>query len=101
MATLVRDNPDASRYEILVDDEVAGFIDYHARKGLIALVHTEIGDRHGGQGLGTTLVTGALDDARARGLRVLPFCPFVNAFLVDHEKYRDLVPADHREHFGL
>jgi hypothetical protein len=100
-ATRVVDNAEANRYEILLGDEVAGFLQYRARPGLIALIHTEVDDRFEGQGLGSKLIAFALDDARARGLAVLPFCPFVNAYLQRHREYVDLVPEGQRKAFDL
>ena len=97
----VRDNPGLERYEISEAGELAGFAQYRFRPGLIAFIHTEIDPGHEGQGLGSKLVAFALDDARARGLDVLPFCPFVNAFLREHPEYGDLVPENRREAFGL
>jgi predicted GNAT family acetyltransferase len=46
------------------------------------------------RGLGSALVAGALDDARARGLRVVPICPFVDAYIRRHPDYADLVVTD-------
>lgn len=43
----------------------------------------------------------ALDDARERGLAVLPFCPFVRAHIQRHREYADLVPAARRGEFDL
>jgi predicted GNAT family acetyltransferase len=91
----------AQRYVIKVDGEPAGLTQYRDREGLLALVHTEIDDRFEGQGLGGRLVSFALDDARSRGLEVLPFCPFVNGYIQRHREYADLVPAGYREQFGL
>jgi predicted GNAT family acetyltransferase len=101
MAATVADNPSEHRYEVSVDGEVLGFTLYRSRPGLIAFVHTEVDERHEGEGLGSTLIAGALDDARARGLAVLPFCPFVNAYIERHRDYVELVPAQHREEFAL
>jgi predicted GNAT family acetyltransferase len=101
MDTTVRDNAAEERYEVAVDGEVGGFLQYHSRPGLIALVHTEIDERMEGKGLGGTLAAGVLDDARERGLAVLPFCPFVNRYIERHAEYRDLVPEGYREQFGL
>jgi len=87
----VRDNAARFRYEILVDGEVAGFVQYNMRGGRMILVHTEIQPAHEGQGLATQLVTEALDDIRGRGLRIVPVCPFVERFITRHPEYDDLV----------
>jgi predicted GNAT family acetyltransferase len=58
------------------------------------LVHTEVEPRAEGTGLGSQLVTEALDDIRARGLRVVPLCPFVAAYIRRHPDYADLVVKD-------
>jgi predicted GNAT family acetyltransferase len=97
----VRDNPEEQRYEAVAEGEVAGFVAYRARPGLIAFIHTEVDDAFEGQGVGSALVKGALEDARQRHLEVLPFCPFVNAYLQKHHEYLDLVPESRREAFGL
>jgi len=101
VATAVSDNPAHHRYDVAVDDAVAGFTVYERRPGLIAFMHTEIGDEWEGRGLGSTLVRGALDDVRAKGLAVLPYCPFVRSWLERHEDYVDLVPPERRAMFGL
>ena len=102
MTTDVRDNPEASRYEIRVDGARAGFAEYHLFGDLAAFLHTEIDRAYQGQGLASELIKVALDDARARGLRVQPFCPFVRGFIDKHrDAYRDLVPAEEWPRFGL
>jgi predicted GNAT family acetyltransferase len=97
----VADNAERQRYEVSAGEEPAGFLQYRAKPGLIALNHTEVDDRFEGRGLGSRLATFALDDARRRDLAVLPFCPFVNAYIQRHREYVDLVPADRRAAFGL
>jgi uncharacterized protein len=95
------DNPEQDRYELRVDGDVGGRLLYRRRPGLLALNHTEIDDRFEGQGLGSRLIAFALDDARDRGLAVLPFCPFVNAYIERHREYVDLVPEAFRKQFDL
>lgn len=97
----MRDNAEEQRYEIHVGDRLGGFAQYRSRPGLLAFVHTEIDPSFEGQGLGGKLVGFALDDARARELAVLPFCPFVNGYIQRHPEYLELVPAANREAFGL
>jgi predicted GNAT family acetyltransferase len=87
----VRDNPQAGRYEIRVDGELAGFVVYTVRGGRFLLVHTEIFDVFAGHGYGGALIRGALDDLRVRGECVVPICPFVDAFIRKHPEYDDLV----------
>jgi len=102
MTTAVTDNRERQRYEIAEDGEQVGFVTYRLGHGLIDFVHTEVDPDHGGRGLAGILVRAALDDARARGLAVLPHCPYVAAFIGGHrEEYLDLVPEERRNEFGL
>ena len=97
----VIDNPEQERYEIRADGEIAGFVQYHLRDGVIALVHTETDDRFRGQGLAGRLVQSTLDAVRERHLSVLPYCPYARRWIADHPVYADLVPEDRRPDFGL
>jgi predicted GNAT family acetyltransferase len=97
----VADAPERGRYELSIDGEVVGYSAYRARPGLIAFVHTEVDERLQGRGLADRLIRFALEDARARSLAVLPFCPFVKAFIERHREFEELVPAAYREQFGL
>jgi predicted GNAT family acetyltransferase len=101
MTTTVTDDRAQSRYEIRVDGELAGFAQYYLHRDVAAFVHTEIGAEFGGRGLATTLIRAALDAAREHGQLVEPFCPFVRGFIAKFPEYRDLVPADQWERFGL
>ena len=87
----VRDNRDRSRYELVVDGEVAGFVQYSMRGGRLILVHTEIDEARAGHGLASILVSGVLDDVRRRRLRIVPICPFVEGYIERHPQYDDLV----------
>jgi uncharacterized protein len=90
----VVDNPEELRYELWLGQTRAGLIAYQRKPGAIVLLHTEVDAAFGGQGLGGRLVAGALDDIRARGLRLVPVCPFVRAHLRRHPEYNDLVGRD-------
>jgi len=92
--TVVR-RPDERRYELIVEGKSAGELVYRDRGGgVLALLHTEVDPTLQRRGLGSALVAGALDDARVRGLRVVPICPFVEAFVRDRPEYADLVVDD-------
>ena len=98
---VIADAPERQRFEATIDGEVAGFLVYRSRQGLLALIHTEVEERFEGHGVGGRLARFALDQARAEGLAVLPFCPFVNDWLKRHREYVDLVPASYRASFDL
>jgi predicted GNAT family acetyltransferase len=93
-APRVSDNPRASRYELWLGTTRAGMIEYRAEPGVVVLVHTEVDPAFAGQGLGERLVAGALADLRARGLTLVPLCPFVRAYLRRHPDQADLVVGD-------
>ena len=91
MDTEFVDNPDLSRFELRAGEEVLGFIDYQRATNAIVLVHTEVDEVHSGKGYAATLARSALEDARSRGLRVVPTCPYVASYVRKHPEYADLV----------
>ena len=98
---VVADAPERGRFVATVDGEQAGFLVYRHRPGLLALIHTEVEERFEGRGVGGRLARFALEQARAEGLAVLPFCPFVNEWMRRHPEYNDLVPDGYRANFDL
>lgn len=100
-ATRVEHNADHTRYEVYVDDELAGHTDYEPADANRAFVHTEIFPRYEGQGLAKVLIRAALDDTRDHQLGVLPFCPFVHRFVQKNPDYLALVPSWARDRMGL
>jgi uncharacterized protein len=88
----IRDNPEASRVEALLDGEVVGFAAYRVRSEKVrSFVHTEVDDRVEGQGVGGQLVRGVMETARDQGFQILPSCSFVRAYMREHEDTHDLL----------
>ena len=101
MTTRVTDHPDRSRFELEEDGALVGLVTYRLTDGTIDLLHAEVEPAHRGRGLAGVLVRAVLDDARSRGLDVLPHCPYVAAFIDGHrDDYLDLVPEGRRTQFG-
>jgi len=98
---LTVDNPEEARFEIWVDDKLAGVTTYARHDDRIEFLHTEVDDAFAGQGLAKKLATYELDEARRRGLAVYPYCPFVRGFIAKNHEYVDLVPESERRKFGL
>lgn len=90
-ALRIVDNAAVSRYEALLGKELVGFSEYRALRDRRVFVHTEVDERYEGLGYGRLLIKAALDDARTRGLKVTPICPFMAAYIKRHPEYDDLV----------
>jgi predicted GNAT family acetyltransferase len=79
----VTDNPQASRFELAVGDQVAVLV-YKRTPSSLVLVHTEVPPPFRGHHLGEALVKAAIDAARAEGLQIVAVCPFARAYLRKH-----------------
>ena len=102
MTAVLTDDNAAGRYELRIDGVLAAIEDYTLEDGVISFNHTEALEGFEGKGAARQLVERILDEARTRGLQVLPVCPYVASFIGKHaETYLDLVPADRRAQFGL
>lgn len=82
--------PERSRFELRVDGEVRGLLDYRFRGERYDLHHTEVDPALGGRGLGTRLVRAALDELVARDATVVPTCSFVAAVIDADPAYASL-----------
>jgi uncharacterized protein len=86
----VIDNRAHHRFELVVEGHLAAA--YCKVEGnVITFIHTEVPPELGGKGVGSMLVQGALDQVRAAGMKVIPACPFVKAWIGKHPEYKDLL----------
>jgi hypothetical protein len=90
VTTPIRDNAARSRFELEADG-VTAFMNYQLSGKVISLDHTETPVAARGRGLASRLTQGVLDEARGRGLKIVPRCPFVRAFVERHPEYQDLM----------
>jgi predicted GNAT family acetyltransferase len=87
----VVDNPTRSRYEAHAGGEVAGYITYRTRPGVVVLVHTEVEPAFEGRGVGSKMARSVLEALRSGGMQVDPVCPFIVSYIKRHPEYDDLV----------
>lgn len=86
----VRDNRAEQEFELEVNGHRA--IAAYQREGeRIVFTHTVVPREIEGRGVGSKLIRAALDSARDQGLKVVPQCQFVAAFIRKHPEYRDLL----------
>ena len=86
----VTNNTSAGQFEILEDGKLATLA-YSERDGKLYLIHTEVPRELGGRGYASALARTALDFARQNQLTVVPYCPFVRAYLKRHPEHASFV----------
>ena len=80
------------RYEIFLDEERVGLMDYSLRPGEIHLVHTEVDPAHQGKNLAAILLRESLADIRERGSeKVVPVCSYTVRYMEKHPDTQDLL----------
>lgn len=87
---MVTNNEAASRYE-LGSGAALAIAAYRREGDVLSFTHTEVPESLEGQGIGSRLIAGALDDVRRRGLRIVPLCGFVRHYVETHPEVRDLL----------
>lgn len=90
MSLPIRDDAARSRFELEAGG-VTAFMNYQRSSNVISLDHTETPVAARGRGLASQLVKGVLDEVRSRGLKIVPRCPFVRAYVERHPEYRNLL----------
>ena len=82
--------PERGRFQARVDGLLC-VADYRLRGNCMEMTHTEVPPVLGGRGIAARLVRAALDHARAHGLKVLPLCSYVRAYMRRHPDTQDLL----------
>jgi predicted GNAT family acetyltransferase len=80
-------------FDAIVGDERAT-LEYRSNKeGKIFLTHTEVPPPIQGKGVGEALVKHVFEYIEENGMRMIPTCPFVKAYLRKHPEYKKLVAS--------
>ena len=83
-------NPATNRFEIQLGDGLA-FLEYQIRNDNMIFIHTETPPQYEGKGFGGRLARAGLEFAKEHFYRVVPLCPFVEAYIARHPEYKMLV----------
>ena len=86
----IGNNTKLNRFELDVDGHTAVAY-YKLAPGVITFTHTEVPQELSGRGIGSQIVRGALEAARAQRLKVVASCPFVSAYIAKHPEFGDLL----------
>ena len=84
----VRHNEAQSRYELDTDNGLA--IEVYRQQGdRRVFTHTEVPPADEGRGFASQVVKEALADTHRRGLKIVPACSFVVAYVRRHPEFDD------------
>ena len=86
----VSNNEQSGRYELVVGGFTA-IAAYRREADKVVFTHTVVPEELEGQGVGSALLKGALEDVRAQGLKIVPLCSFVERYVAKHPETQDLV----------
>jgi len=89
----VENNEAERRFEV-ASGGVLAVLQYEQAGGRLALTHTEVAPELEGRGLAGKLARAALEHAREQGLKVVPACSFVAAYIRRHPEYEPLVAGE-------
>jgi uncharacterized protein len=87
----VTHNPGRRRFELLTDGKLSIITYVQPDAHTLALVHTEVHPDLEGQGVGSRLVAQTLAHAEANGLKIVPLCPFIAAYVKRHPDWQPIV----------
>lgn len=96
----VTDNTAQHRFEVSLDGHRA-FAEYRLSPGHIELPHTVVPPAFEGKGVASALARHAFDQARARGLLVIPTCPFMAGWVKKHPEVHDIIAPRCKAELGI
>ena len=92
VTTVLVHEPDASRYALYIDGELAALADYRVQGETVSFHHTFTDPHRRGQGLAGQVVTFAMDDVEATSSRaVAPDCWYVGKWFAKHPERANLL----------
>ena len=92
----IRDNRARTRYELRIDGEPTGWLEYRYSRAHMIVARTEITADHQGEGLGPLLVRRALEDARHAGKTVIATCAFAKGYIARHPELDEYLAPEFR-----
>ena len=96
----VRDEVDHRRYALDVEGATA-VVTYNLVQGGLMVTETLVPIALEGRGIASRLARHVLADVKARGLVILPVCPFIAGYLKKHPEWAEVVHPTYRATLGI
>ena len=91
----IQDNAEAHRYELPIEGQAAVVV-YNLSDRNLMITETLVPEALEGRGIASRLARHVIEDARERGLLILPVCPFFAAYLQKHPEHAGVVHPTYR-----
>ncbi len=93
MTEVLREGNDKkARFYIEENGERIAVMEYvYAGDDKFIIEHTEVNEKHEGEGLGKLLVAAAVNFAREHRMKIIPLCPYANAVFKRKAEYADVL----------
>ncbi len=79
----IKNNPTANRYELRTGEHLS-VADYQLRGNDLRITHVEVPEALRGKGIAAELMKGVVEDASAKGLNIVPICPYAVTYMQRH-----------------
>lgn len=96
----IRNEVEAKRYALEVNGQTA-VVTYNLIQGGLMVTETLVPQALEGQGIASRLARHVLADVKARGLVILPVCPFFVGYLKKHSEWAEVVHPTYRATLGI
>ena len=84
-------NTEKRSFELQVDGHKATLMYNPVKPSVWSLNHTYVPAQLEGQGIGSKLVKHVLTHCENNDIRIIPRCPFIDAYIRRHPEWKDLV----------
>ena len=88
---VITDNPQDSRFELHIDGEFMGWVDYRLDGNVMTIPHVQVAAQLRGQGISAPFLDDVLAEIRERGLKIVPTCGYARGHVAERPHLHDLL----------
>ncbi|GAA5228534.1 hypothetical protein [Paeniglutamicibacter antarcticus] len=92
MTRVIENNQEQHRYQLFVQGDLAGFVQYSMRKNELWVHYVQLKRRYKSEETIEFLLLHIVDEVRRKRLALMPFCPAMRLFVVERPEFTALVP---------
>ncbi len=91
----LRNNAEENQYEMALFGSDIALITYARSGDILTLLHTEVPPDYKGQGIADKITHDVFEEAKARGWKIAPSCPYAAIYVRRHPELQSMVvPVD-------